>query len=130
MQLGKLEKLQKLPFPLTSPIFSPKPHPPLTYLLISKQRAVVHPNYASDLDEVLDGVQQGSVLGPFLLLIHVNNLSSSVSSLTIRMFADDTNACITGLDKSTVALSLKASIDYLNDWFETSLLLNSEKLAE
>ena len=42
----------------------------------------------SDLVTVDSGVPQGTVLGPILFLLHINDLSSVISS-KVRLFADD-----------------------------------------
>ena len=52
--------------------------------------------YVSNKMEVTYGVPQGSVLGPILLLIYVNDLSQHISDCVIIQFADDTQFVHTG----------------------------------
>ena len=59
------------------------------YLDDRKQRVVIK-SYMSSFKNVKAGVPQGSVLGPLLFLIFVNDISSSLLSLT-RLFADDSS---------------------------------------
>ena len=53
-----------------------------------KQRVVINTK-PSDWVRVISGIPQGSVLGPVLFLIYVNDLPDIVSS-TVQLFADDT----------------------------------------
>ena len=52
-----------------------------------KQRVVVD-GIQSDLVTVDSGVPQGTVLGPILFLLHINDIPSVISS-KVRLFADD-----------------------------------------
>ena len=42
----------------------------------------------SDTEEVMSGVPQGTVLGPMLFLMYINDIAENINS-NIRLFADD-----------------------------------------
>ena len=58
------------------------------WLTHRKQRVIVD-GEISNWKSVLSGVPQGSVLGPILFLIYINNLEDDISSKVLK-FADDT----------------------------------------
>ena len=58
------------------------------FLSDRSQRVIVEGS-TSDLKPVTSGVPQGSVLGPLLFLVYINDLNKDISS-DIRLFADDT----------------------------------------
>ena len=58
------------------------------FLTQRKQRVVINGAY-SDWVDVTSGVPQGTVLGPLLFLLYVNDLDSVVKYSTIKLFADD-----------------------------------------
>ena len=57
------------------------------FLTERKQRVVVN-GTSSDWSAVSSGVPQGTVLGPVLFLLYINDLPNSISS-TVKLFADD-----------------------------------------
>ena len=69
------------------------------------------------------GVPLGSVLGPVLFLIYINDIKQSVNSnCTCNIFADDVVIYTTGGDIDTVNHELQSNIDSISDWYEYNRL--------
>ena len=61
------------------------------YYLSDRKQFVFINGYTSDLMPVDCGVLQGSVLGPLLFLIYINDLHKAIQYCKVHHFADDTN---------------------------------------
>jgi hypothetical protein len=101
-----------------------------SYLRNRYQRVVIN-DYSSTWNEVQHGVPQGSVLGPLLFLIYINDLCKSISDKSIRiLFADDTSFIITNHDDNELRHKVNEVFNEINKWFHSNLLmLNCEKTS-
>ena len=96
------------------------------YITDRKQRVIVDGEVSSWLP-VTSGVPQGSILGPLLFIIYINDLPSILKSSTPYLFADDTKCCSRVLSLND-AVFLQADLDSLNEWCQDNdLSFNASK---
>ena len=94
--------------------------------LIGRQQRVSVNGVKSDWVGVTSGVPQGTVLGPLLFVIFVNDLPDNVSS-SVKMFADDTKIYRNVGQASDVQI-LQSDLDALLEWSERwQLPFNQDK---
>ena len=71
---------------------------------------------------------QGSVLGPSLFSLFVNDLPEAITGATTLLFADDTAVYAIGKDVTSIAESLTLAIHLANEWLcDNHLSLNVSK---
>ena len=73
-------------------------------------------NDFSSPGKLLCGVPQGSILGPLLFLLYVNDMPQAVNS-DLLLYADDTCLIYTGKDINTIEEQLNTDFSSLCDWF-------------
>ena len=96
-----------------------------SYLENRTQRVCIEGIY-SEWEKVTSGVPQGSVLGPILFLIYINDLPESINSF-IKIFADDTKIYNT-VNNITNQTILQKDIDNATEWANMwQLPFNAEK---
>ena len=75
---------------------------------------------------VARGVAQGSIIGPLLFSLFVNDLVKSVYSSKIVQYADDTSLTIVGGNLDDLLINVNLEISRVTYWFKSNdLVLNS-----
>ena len=82
----------------------------------------------SDVKTVNIGVPQGSVLGPLLFLIFVNDISQHIYTGTTSLYADDTLIYCDGKNVVDVNTKLQKCIDDVSKWYVgNNIVINASK---
>jgi len=90
------------------------------YLSQRLQRVVIKGQHSS-WGGIEAGVPQGSVLGPLLFLVYINDLVDEVDC-AIKLFADDTTLYVTFDDQDACAVSLNTNLTKIKKWADTWLV--------
>ena len=98
----------------------------LSYLTDRKQRCKVGSSY-SDWADVKMGVPQGSVLGPILFNIFINDLFLFLHESLICNFADDTSIYAHGNSVDEVVKKLEVDLKNVLTWFDNNSLVPNPK---
>ena len=95
-----------------------------SYLHDRYQRVLVHldsKNHCSEWESVTDGVPQGSILGPLLFLLYINDVPNLISNISKPvLYADDTSLIISNSDTQMFQKDINTAIAQLNKWFKSN----------
>lgn len=96
--------------------------------LSERKQCVKIGNTVGDFGVMKCGVPQGSVLGPILFLIYVNDLCNGNFLGQLTSFADDTALCYVGKNRTEIELKINKDLEALRWWFtENYMVLNTDK---
>ena len=96
--------------------------------LTNRKQFLTFDNKNTDFENITCGVPQGSILGPLLFLIYVNDLCNASNILDPIMFADDTNLFYSHQNISSLFSTVNNELNKINEWFKANKLsLNVKK---
>ena len=85
-------------------------------------------NTHSDKKNISCGIPQGSILGPLLFLIYINDLPNVLKKLYSILFANDTNVFLKGNNLNSLSTIINEELNKLSIWLASNkLTLNIEK---
>ena len=98
-----------------------------SYLSDRQQRVCVD-GKNSDLHRVVVGVPQGSILGPTLFLLYINDLPTCLCDAQVTLYADDINIFLSADTSNHLLARTSAAFDELQRWMSSNrLLINASK---
>ena len=98
-----------------------------SYLLNRKQKVSLH-NNISEANCIVNGVPQGSILGPLLFLMFINDLPLHTDMVNTDLYADDTTLYDIGNSHQTIESNLQTALDSLANWCKCNgMLINTTK---
>jgi hypothetical protein len=96
--------------------------------LTNRKQYVCNSGNSSSIKDVMLGVPQGSVLGPLLFILYINDIVNCSKLLHFFLFADDTTLFRSNKNFIKLIEEMNTELDYLTEWFRANRLsLNSSK---
>lgn len=100
----------------------------LSSYLNKRQQYVQYNNNKSNNMQIKCGIPQGSVLGPKLFILYINDICDVSKLLNFVLFADDTNIYLSGNDLNELVISMEQEMVKVKEWFDINRLsLNLKK---
>ena len=87
--------------------------------LNNRTQYVDYDGTTSDIEQITTGVPQGSILGPLLFVIYINDISNASNFFKAILYADD-STLITSLDTSEVNINYELS--KISNWLKLNML--------
>ena len=96
--------------------------------LSNRKQYVTYNGISSLTKTVKCGVPQGSILGPLLFLIYINDLCSVCTHTFPILFADDTNLFSSGKEIEALEANINSELSHISAWLKVNKLsLNIKK---
>ena len=96
--------------------------------LTDRKQYVTYNGIYSNTNNIMCGVPQGSILGPLLLLVYINDLCSVCEYTIPILFADDTKLFCSRKDLETIQMEIDTELTEISTWLKVNnLSLNIKK---
>ena len=96
--------------------------------LSDRVQSVRYAGYTSEPLQVTSGVPEGSVIGPLLFVIFINDLLTSLPANTVMAYADDVTLVAYGQSEAEAAGALQVLLNCVNEWStRNALFVNTNK---
>ena len=90
---------------------------------LSNRKQFVYLNeHESDFKEITCGVPQGSILGPLLFIIYINDFHKCTNSFSFICFADDTNLFFSHKNPDVLVNTINAELLKVSEWIKANKL--------
>ncbi len=98
--------------------------------LNNRSQVVQYENSFCKPSKISTGVPQGSVLGPLLFILFINDLPNCIVKCSILMYADGTVLFFSAKRPEVIESTLNSQLAILNDWLQNNLLFLNVKKTE
>lgn len=92
-----------------------------SYLSNRTQRTKIG-NVFSNIEQTTFGVPQGTILGPLLFLIYINDISCIMNNSTLSLFADDALMFVGGKNVNAIKQNIESDLNSLYEWLNMNKL--------
>ncbi len=90
--------------------------------LSNRIQCIIINGQASDWGSISSGVPQGSVLGPLLFLLFINDVTHVIRHCSVRLFAEDTCLFIEVDNRAAAAENINTHLTHIQNWADQWLI--------